>query len=238
MVRKISTPLIFVNFKTYASADGEKAVKLARVCERVSKETGICIAVAVDALDLRAVAKAVSIPVFAEHVDCVKYGAHTGWIVPEAVKKAGAVGTLINHAEHQLPFDEIACRVQVCKELKLSTCVCASTPAMVKKIATLKPDFIAYEPPALIGGDISVSTSQPGVVKKVVDSVKGKRQKILCGAGVKTSDDVRIALKLGTKGVLLASGVTKANNPRKVLLELISGIPGSSSTSSKPSKAQ
>jgi triosephosphate isomerase len=47
---------------------------------------------------------------------------------------------------------------------------------------------------------------------------------VLCGAGVKTGKDVRRALELGAKGVLLASGVVKAKDPRKALQDLVSFI--------------
>jgi len=53
------------------------------------------------------------------------------------------------------------------------------------------------------------------VVRKVNPDVV-----VLCGAGISSGDDVEAALKLGTKGVLLASGVVKAKEPKKVLLEM------------------
>ena len=49
-------------------------------------------------------------------------------------------------------------------------------------------------------------------------------EKLLVGAGVKNGEDVRLAIELGAKGVLLASGVTKASDPKAVLLDLASGL--------------
>ena len=43
-------------------------------------------------------------------------------------------------------------------------------------------------------------------------------------AGVKNGADVAAALELGASGVLLASGVTKANDPKAVLNDLVSSI--------------
>lgn len=219
----IRTPLILVNFKTYDTVDGKKAVRLARICEEVALQEKVSIGVAVSALDLRAVVAAVKIPVFAQHVDDVEFGAHTGWIVPAAVKKLGAVGTLLNHAEHQLSFKQVADRVTRCKALGLRTCVCASSLAKTKQMLSLQPDFVAYEPPALIGGDISVSTAQASILQKVAKLDAGKT-KVLCGAGVKTAQDVSLSLTYRMHGVLLASGVTKAKNPKKALLELVRGL--------------
>jgi triosephosphate isomerase len=47
---------------------------------------------------------------------------------------------------------------------------------------------------------------------------------ILCGAGITTGKDVTAALKLGTKGVLLASGIVKAKEPYKVLSEMAEAL--------------
>ena len=41
------------------------------------------------------------------------------------------------------------------------------------------------------------------------------------GAGVKNGADVAKAIELGAEGVLLASGVTKANDPAAVLADLV-----------------
>jgi len=77
--------------------------------------------------------------------------------------------------------------------------------------------------PALIGGKISVSTAKPHVIEKAAKAVRGKC-KLLVGAGVHTAEDVRTSLKLGASGVLLASGVTKARNKKKVLMDLVKGL--------------
>ncbi|MFH1402996.1 MAG: triose-phosphate isomerase [Candidatus Altiarchaeota archaeon] len=222
---------IVVNFKTYAEATGGKALALAKICDEVAAETGANIIVAVQPTDIKTIADAVSIPVFAQHIDPVKYGSSTGWIMPEAVKQAGAVGTLISHSERKLDLDGIRARVEAAREAGLTSIVCSGkktndeTIEETKAIAALKPDFVAAEPPDLIGGDVSVTT-RPELVTGVVDAVNGidPGVGVLTGAGVKTGDDVRDALKLGTIGVLLASGVTKAADPRKALMALAAGI--------------
>ena len=47
---------------------------------------------------------------------------------------------------------------------------------------------------------------------------------VYCGAGVSTGDDLTAAAALGAEGVLLASGVAKADEPRAALEELVSGV--------------
>jgi triosephosphate isomerase len=50
------------------------------------------------------------------------------------------------------------------------------------------------------------------------------RIKVLCGAGITNKEDVKKALELGTVGVLVASGIVKAENPKKVLIEFAESI--------------
>jgi triosephosphate isomerase len=214
--------MIITNFKTYESATGENAVKLAKIHQEVAKKTGADIRIAVQAVDIARVAKAVKIPVFAEHVDYVDFGGNTGSILPEAVKCAGAEGTLLNHSEKRLDRETLKKTIERCKEIGLTTVVCAATPKEGASFLEFKPDYIAVEPPELIGGDISVSTAKPEIIKNAVKLIGGG--KLLVGAGVKNGKDVKIAIKLGAKGVLLASGVTKAKDPKAVLMDLASGL--------------
>ncbi len=144
----------------------------------------------------------------------------------EAVKEAGAVGTLINHSEHRLRLADIDDCVKRAKEAGLITCVCTNNLSTSKAASLLSPDFVAVEPPELIGGDISVSKAQPELVKGTVDAVKSvsPNVKVLCGAGVKNGEDVKKALELGSEGVLLASGVVKAKDVEAAMRDLISGL--------------
>ncbi|MDA1060796.1 MAG: triose-phosphate isomerase [bacterium] len=215
-------PTIIVNFKLHEKAVGDCALKLAKIHEKVAQDTGASIGIAVNALDLRRVVEVVSIPVFAQHLDPVSFGSHTGHILPELLKEIGAFGTLLNHAEHQISDDEIRRSIAIAREVGLYTIVCANTPQKGQEIKEYGPDLIAVEPPELIGGDISVSKAGPHIVEEAVKLVGENR--LLVGAGVCDAEDVGIALKLGACGVLLASGVTKADDPEKVLRELVSGL--------------
>jgi triosephosphate isomerase len=48
--------------------------------------------------------------------------------------------------------------------------------------------------------------------------------RILCGAGISTGEDVYAALKLGSEGVLVASGVVKAPKPEDVLFDFCKAV--------------
>ena len=184
------------------------------------------LAAAVSAIDLVDFSDNLKIPIFAQHVDGVNYGSPTGSILPEAVRYSGAVGTLVNHAECQMSWENIEKTINRCKELGLLTVLCTADLESSKRGAHLNPDMIAVEPPELIGGDISVSTAKPEIISDTVELVKKINSDIsvLCGAGVKNQTDVSKAISLGSEGILLASGVVKSSEPRKVLLDLIKGL--------------
>ena len=210
--------IVIVNFKAYKKAVGKKALDLAKVLAKNSK--GIDLMVAVQNVDLYHIASKVKVKVLAEHVDYVSFGPFTGKVLVEAVKQEKAYGALLNHAEDKLKFGLIKKTVRRCKEVKLKTIVCCASLREAKKIVKLKPDYIAFEVPELIGTGKSISKEKPESVKKFVEIV-GKKSIPLCGAGISTNKDFKAALQFGCKGVLLASGITKAKDSGKALRTLI-----------------
>ena len=218
-------PLIVVNFKTYATAMGHKAVELAKAMERASKDHVRMIAV-VSAFDLHAVKQAApTLEVWSQHLDPVGQGSFTGWLQPDNAIERGAEGTIINHAEHKVEIGHVQQLMQQLPE-NFPMCACAADVEEAHQLAELGPTFIAVEPPELIGGDISVTTADPAIVSDTVNAVRAinPNVRVLCGAGVKDGKDVRTAVELGAHGVLLASGVTKASDVDAVLADLVAGL--------------
>ncbi len=218
-------PLIVVNFKTYATAMGQKAVDLAQAMERASKDHVRMIAV-VSAFDLHAVKQAApSLEVWSQHLDPVGQGSFTGWLQPENAIERGAQGAIINHAEHKVDIEHVHQLMQQLPD-KFPMCACAADVDEAHQLAELGPTFIAVEPPELIGGDISVTTADPAIVSDTVNAVRAinPHVRVLCGAGVKDGKDVKTAVELGAHGVLLASGVTKASDVDAVLADLVAGL--------------
>jgi triosephosphate isomerase len=218
----VTFPLILVNLKTYEESTGKRAVELAAMAEEASRQTNVCVAVAPQTVDIRMVVKAVEIPVFAQHVDPVGYGKNTGHTLPEAVAEAGCAGTLISHSERRLGLDEIEATVRRASEAGLLQVVCVNEVEKGRVVASFGPDVIAIEPPELIGTGTPVSKAKPEVVSGAVEAVRrvDPEVKVLCGAGITNGEDVAAALKLGARGVLVASGVVKAGDPQAVLLDL------------------
>lgn len=223
---KIKIPIIIINFKTYKEGTGKAALKLAKIVNKISNDFGICIAVAPQLTDLPLIAEEVSIPVFAQHVDPIFPGSHTGHILPEAVKEAGATGTLLNHSERRLPLKVIKKTIQRLENTSLLSVICSENLEKTTILTPLNPDIIAIEPPELIGTGISVSKAKPKVLTNVLTIVKKHNPNIIviCGAGITNGEDVKAALRLGMQGVLLSSGVLKVKDQRKAVLALADAI--------------
>ncbi|MFA6073744.1 MAG: triose-phosphate isomerase [Candidatus Woesearchaeota archaeon] len=217
----MNEPILIINLKTYPEGTGKNATKLLKAAEACTNDN---IILAVQAIDIRTLSKKTKVPIFAQHVDAMEEGNKTGHLTIHSIKDAGAQGTLINHSEHRISEEQIKKTIELCKKYNLLTVLCAETPEEAEKFSIYSPDFIAIEPPELIGGDISVSRAKPEVITNTVNKVP--TIKVLCGAGVKTKDDAKKAIELGSKGLLVASGIVKAKQQKKAIKELLDGMTG------------
>jgi len=219
-------PILAVNFKAYyPHSFGENAYRIVREAVRVWRETGVEVILAPPFTELRRVVEITSgteVKVFAQHADPVEPGAVTGFIPIEGLKDAGVHGVILNHSEHRLRVSDINYLVKKARALGLKTLVCADTPETGAAVAVLGPDMVAVEPPELIGTGVSVSKAKPEVVTGSVDMIRrvNKDVAILTGAGITTGEDAYMAVKLGTIGVLVASGIVKAKDPYQVMREM------------------
>ncbi|MCW8965771.1 MAG: triose-phosphate isomerase [Candidatus Pacearchaeota archaeon] len=206
-------PIVIVNLKTYNQ--GKKVIDLVRKISKVDK--GVILGV--QSVDLSEVVKVVKNPVYVQHVDFEEVGRNTGFVLPEAVKSRGAEGVFLNHSEHKLSFGVLKKSVERCREVKLKTAVFAGSLSEAKKIKKLKPDYLIIEPPKLVAGNVSVSEAKPELIERIS---KRLGYDFIVGAGIKSNNDLVIAMKLGAKGIAVSSAITKAKNPEKILREMIS----------------
>ncbi len=210
--------MFIINCKNYEEIAGDKIIEFIKIAEKISKKYKIKIAVAPPQHLIGLVANS-SIPILAQHVDNSNVGSTTGFMIPELLKKSKVSGSLINHSEHRISSDEISKLVLKLCELKMISIVCVKDVAEAKKYAKLNPDYIAIEPPELIGSGKAVSKEKPELITKSADAVNSAKNKtkLLCGAGIVSGQDVRKALELGSKGILVASGIIKAKNWTKAI---------------------
>jgi len=212
--------MFVINCKNYDEVSGEKIIKLAKISERISKKYKIQIAIAPPHHLIPLITK-FNVIVLAQHLDDKKVGSTTGFMIPEIAKKSMINGSLINHSEHRISEKEIKNLVKRLKRLRLKTVICVKNVNELKKYVKLNPTFIAIEPPELIGTGRAISTERPQLITKAVDGVKSAKNstKLLCGAGIVSGKDVSRAKELGSKGILVASGIVKARNWEKIIDE-------------------
>ena len=217
--------MFIINCKNYDEISGEKIIKFVKTAEKVSKKLKVKIAIAPPQHLIGLVANS-TIPILAQHVDDSKVGSTTGFIVPELLKKSKVKGSLINHSEHRIPPADVKKLVAKLKELKMISVLCVKDVAEARKYAKLNPDYIAIEPPELIGSGKAVSKERPELITKAVTAVNAadNKAKLLCGAGIVSGEDVAKAKELGSKGILVASGIIKAKDWNKIITEFAKSI--------------
>ena len=215
--------MFVINCKNYDEISGDKIIKFVKTAEKVSKKYKVKIAIAPPQHLIGLVANS-SILILAQHVDDSKVGSTTGFVIPELLKNSKVKGSLINHSEHRISSNEIQKLVLKLKELKMISIVCVKDVAEVKKYSKLNPDYIAIEPPELIGSGKAVSKEKPELIAKAAKAVKNTNTKLLCGAGIVSGEDVTKAVELGSKGILVASGIIKAKNWNKIISEFAKAL--------------
>jgi triosephosphate isomerase len=209
---------VLVNLKAYDC----DPVDIGRAAAAVSESTTAEIAVAPQAARLGDVAES-GVATWAQHVSPVGYGSHTGSTHARAVASAGAAGTLLNHSERRLTLADVDAGVEAARDAGLGTVVCANNPEQIAAVTALGPDAVAVEPPELIGTGTPVSQADPDIVTAAVEAAAAvdPAVDVYCGAGISTGADVVAASELGADGVLLASGVAKADDPTAALRGLV-----------------
>jgi len=208
---------VLVNLKAYPC----DPVAVAQAAASVDTEAAE-IAIAPQTAHLASVADT-GVETWAQHVSPIEHGSHTGSHLAEAAADAGAAGTLLNHSEDRLKLADIDAGLSAAERVGFGTCVCANNPEQIRAAAALGPDAVAVEPPELIGTGTPVSKADPDIVRDAVAAAESvdPAVDVYCGAGISTGEDVVAARDLGADGVLLASGVAKADDPAAALADLV-----------------
>lgn len=220
----LSNGLFIINLKNYLEISGQRALMITKEAERVSQSLGTRIMISPPQPLLAWVAKNTNLEIVSQHVDANQIGPSTGFTIPEMVKESGAIGSLINHSEHPIDIIYITEIIKKMRSLKLVSVVCAKNFDELTMIAKLEPDYIAIEPPELIGTKRSISTEKPSLISESFQYLDSNRikSKLICGAGINTPEDVRIALDLGSDGILAASSIVKSDKWYEKIYELAS----------------
>lgn len=209
--------MLVINCKNYEEITRDGIARLVGAAEEAAKEHGVRIAVA-PPQHMGAMMADSAVDILAQHVDDKGTGSTTGYVVPELLKESGMSGAIINHSEHRIESGEIEGLVSRMRRLGMISVLCVRDVPETERFAALKPDYIAIEPPELIGSGRAVSKERPDLITSAAAAV-GSRSQLLCGAGIVSSDDVRAAVRLGATGVLVASGIVRARDWRGIIGE-------------------
>ena len=212
-----------LNFKNYLEGAGNNSKQIAKLVSELCYKYDVNYFLASPQQSLAMLSQEMNLTIISQHLDNVPTGPTTGFCVPEIAKSYGIKGSLINHSEHRITKSDIKDLVKKLKNLKMISIVCAKDSEEVAEFSQFYPNFIAIEPPELIGTGKAVSDEKPEIVinainevRKVSDSIK-----LLCGAGITNRKDVLKACELGADGILVASGVIKSQNWKATLSDLI-----------------
>ena len=163
--------------------------------------------------------------VFAQHMDSLEVGRGVGSVLPEALKAAGAVGVLLNHAEKRLSKDELERTIKRADKVGLATMACADTLEDAAVIAHMDPNIIIAESPALIGGGKRDAHDQSAIgrINEAVWEINPDIR-VLHGAGISSGRDVYDIMAAGAQGTGSTSGIILANDPFAMLEEMIRSV--------------
>jgi triosephosphate isomerase len=220
----VSPPFFVVNFKAYLY--GRNAVRFCSEAEKIGRRHGVGVIVVPQVVDISRIAESTEALVFAPHLDPIAPGRGTGSVLPEAVKEAGAVGAMFNHAERRMTLDEIGLAIKRADEVGLVSMVCADRPEDVPAIAGYNPNIIGTEPPGLIGTAKSVGRMDKDFVRRSAEIVKKINPRIIVGsgAGVVTGADAGEIIRLGAEMTGATSGILTSQDPVKTLDEMVKAV--------------
>ena len=219
---KIRPPFFEIGPKAFMY--GERMLKLAKAADVASKKYDVRIILTPQYADIRMLAQETEhLLIFAPHMDSLPVGRGLGAVLPEAVKAAGAVGVMLNHAEKPLGISVLNQTIKRADEVGLATIVCADTIEEAEAIAHFAPNIIVAEPTRLIGNG---QTSDEKYIVGTTTAIKRINPEILVlqGAGISNGKDVYNVIKTGADATGTTSGIMKAADPEAMLEEMICAV--------------
>lgn len=203
---------------------GERMLKLAKAADAASVKYNVRIILTVQPSDIYLLAKETKhVLIFAQHMDPVLVGRGNGSILPEAIKAAGAVGVMLNHAEKPMIFAELYAAIKRADEVGLATIVCADSIREAEAIAHFSPNIIVAEPTELIGTGQTSDKEYVIVTTSAIKNINPEIQ-VLQAAGISNGQDVYRTIKAGADATGTTSGIMKSEDPESMLDEMICAV--------------
>ncbi|MBQ9782551.1 MAG: triose-phosphate isomerase, partial [Clostridia bacterium] len=128
---KIKQPFFEYGPKCYMY--GETLLNIAKGLDALAEKYDVDVVLDVPDTEIFNIARNVKrVHVYSQHMDSLPIGKGMGKSLPEALKAAGAVGVMLNHAERKLTLEEIELAIKRADEVGLATMVCADSIEEVK----------------------------------------------------------------------------------------------------------
>ena len=219
---KIKPPFFEIGPKAYIY--GEEMLKLAKAIDKTAIKYDVDVILTPQYTDIATLCQNTErIFIFAQHMDYLPIGRGLGSVLPEAVRAAGAVGTMLNHAEKKLSYEEIQKTIARADEVGLATIVCADTVEEISAIAHMSPNLLVAEPTDLIG---TGKTSGSAYIKDTLKTVREINPDIMVlqAAGISNGQDVYDTIKQGALATGSTSGILKAPDPAAMVEEMLSAL--------------
>ncbi len=203
---------------------GERMLKLAKAADKASVEYDVRIILTPQPTDIYLLAQETEhVHIFAQHMDPITIGRGNGFILPEAVKAAGATGVILNHAEKPMTMSDLYKAIRRADEVGLITLVCADSIKEAEAIAHFAPNIIVAEPTELIGtgqtSDEEYVVATTSAIKKINPEIQ-----VLQAAGISNGQDVYKVIKAGADATGTTSGIMLAKDPEAMLNEMMCAL--------------
>ena len=221
---KISEPFFEYGPKCYMY--GETLLNMAKGLEKLAKKYNVDVVLDIPDTEIYNIAHNVDtkrVHVYSQHMDSIEVGRGMGRTLPEALKAAGAVGVMLNHAEHKLTIDEIEKAIKRADRVGLATMVCADSIEEVKAVARLAPNILVAEPTELIGTGKPADKAYVDEVIRVIKEIN-PNIKPFPSAGISKGEDCYNIIKAGSSASGCSSAIAKAKEPLKLAEEMIAAV--------------
>ena len=221
---KISEPFFEYGPKCYMY--GDTLLNMAKGLEKLAIKYKLNVVLDIPDTEIYNIAHNVDtkvVHVYSQHMDSIEVGRGMGRTLPEALKAAGAVGVMLNHAEHKLSIEEIEKAIKRADSVGLATMVCADSIEEVKAVAKLSPNILVAEPTELIGTGKPADKEYVDAVIKVIRDINPDI-KPFPSAGISKGEDCYDIIKAGSSASGCSSAIAKAENPLALAEEMIAAV--------------
>ncbi len=221
---KISEPFFEYGPKCYMY--GETLLNMAKGLEKLAIKYNVDVVLDIPDTEIYNIAHNVDtkrVHVYSQHMDSIEIGRGMGRILPEALKAAGAVGVMLNHAEHKLTLNEIEKAIKRADSVGLATMVCADSIEEVKAVAKLAPNILVAEPTELIGTGKPADKAYVDEVIRVIREINPDI-KPFPSAGISKGEDCYNIIKAGSSASGCSSAIAKAKEPLKLAEEMMAAV--------------